>query len=134
MKHTFGLFMLKIFIDVAVILSSSKSGISTGLLVGIILGAIVVAVTLSAIVSLIILRKRMNNYHAVSRRRHCEYLPISGKCIIILLILLIYNFYYKGQPYFSYLFNIIIHFFSCLDEHNLFIIKKSNENFGKFRW
>lgn len=84
MKHSVGLLMFKLLIAVAVILSSSESGISKGALVGIILGAIAVAVTLSVIVSLLILRKRTKDYHVISKRRHCEYLNISGKCIISL--------------------------------------------------
>ncbi|KAG4935123.1 hypothetical protein JHK85_050042 [Glycine max] len=52
---------------------SSKSGISTGALVGIVIGAIAFAVTLSAIVTILILRIRLRDYHAVSRRRHGEF-------------------------------------------------------------
>lgn len=64
-----------LLIGVAVILPSSRSGMSKGTLAGIVSGAIAVAVTLSAVVSLFILRKRMK-YHAILRRRHCEYLII----------------------------------------------------------
>ncbi|KAK2644654.1 hypothetical protein Ddye_019849 [Dipteronia dyeriana] len=49
---------------------SPKSGISKGALVGAILGGIAVSVTLSAIVALFIVRLRMKDYHAVSKRRH----------------------------------------------------------------
>ena len=58
---------------VAEIGRSSKSGISTGALVGIVIGAIAFAVTLSAIVTILILRIRLRDYHAVSRRRHGEF-------------------------------------------------------------
>ncbi|KAJ4719276.1 Leucine-rich repeat protein kinase family protein [Melia azedarach] len=49
--------------------TSSNSGLSKGALAGIILGAIAVAVTLSAIVSLFIVRARLKDYHAISKRR-----------------------------------------------------------------
>ncbi|PNY01744.1 LRR receptor-like kinase resistance protein [Trifolium pratense] len=49
--------------------TSSKSGISTGAIVGIVLGAIACAVTLSAIVTLLILRTKLKDYRAVSKRR-----------------------------------------------------------------
>ncbi|KOM47134.1 hypothetical protein LR48_Vigan07g083800 [Vigna angularis] len=55
---------------------SSSSGISTGALVGIILGAIACAVTLSAIVSILILRVRMRDYRALSRRRNASRISI----------------------------------------------------------
>lgn len=61
----------------AAITPSSSSGISKGALVGIILGAIACAVTLSAIVSILILRVRMRDYRALSRRRNGEYLIMS---------------------------------------------------------
>lgn len=79
MKLDVGLFILVFLIDVAVILPSSRSGISKGTLAGIVSGAVAVAVILSAIVSLFILRKRMKYYHRMSRRRHCEYIIIVGK-------------------------------------------------------
>ncbi|KAL5164337.1 putative LRR receptor-like serine/threonine-protein kinase [Glycine soja] len=56
---------------------SSKSGISTGALVGIVIGAIAFAVTLSAIVTILILRIRLRDYHAVSRRRHASKISIK---------------------------------------------------------
>jgi nitrate reductase gamma subunit len=68
------LFMLTILTNVTVISTSPRSALSTGALVGIVLGAIAGAVTLSAVVSLLIVRVQMRKYHAVSRRRHCEYL------------------------------------------------------------
>eukprot|EP00258_Populus_trichocarpa_P031558 XP_024447577.1 probable LRR receptor-like serine/threonine-protein kinase At1g06840 isoform X2 [Populus trichocarpa] len=53
-----------------VIVTSQKSNkISTGALVGIVLGAIAGAVTLSAVVSLLILRRRLRDYTAISKRR-----------------------------------------------------------------
>jgi len=61
----------------AAITPSSSSGISKGALAGIILGAIACAVTLSAIVSILILRVRMRDYHALSKRRNGEYLIMS---------------------------------------------------------
>jgi orotate phosphoribosyltransferase len=54
--------------------TSSKSGISTGAIVGIVLGAIACAVTLSAIVTLLILRTKLKDYRAVSKRRRGEFL------------------------------------------------------------
>ncbi|KAI9118059.1 hypothetical protein K1719_010391 [Acacia pycnantha] len=48
---------------------SKSSGISKGALAGIILGTIAGAVTLSAIVTLLILRGRMRDYHALSSNR-----------------------------------------------------------------
>ncbi|CAJ1970782.1 unnamed protein product [Sphenostylis stenocarpa] len=56
----------------AVITPSSSSGISKGALAGIVLGAIACAVTLSAIVSILILRIRLRDYHALSKRRNGE--------------------------------------------------------------
>ncbi|XP_022730604.1 probable LRR receptor-like serine/threonine-protein kinase At1g06840 [Durio zibethinus] len=50
--------------------TTSSGGISTGALIGIVLGGIAVAVTLSAVVTLLILRVRLRNYHAISKRRH----------------------------------------------------------------
>ncbi|XP_027941999.1 probable LRR receptor-like serine/threonine-protein kinase At1g06840 isoform X2 [Vigna unguiculata] len=55
---------------------SSSSGISKGALAGIILGAIACAVTLSAIVSILILRVRMRDYHALSKRRNASRISI----------------------------------------------------------
>lgn len=57
--------------------TSSKSGISTGAIVGIVLGAIACAVTLSAIVTLLILRTKLKDYHAVSKRRHVSKIKIK---------------------------------------------------------
>ncbi|KAL3565898.1 hypothetical protein D5086_033944 [Populus alba] len=55
---------------VDVIATSQKSNkISTGALVGIVLGAIAGAVTLSAVVSLLILRRRLRDSQAISKRR-----------------------------------------------------------------
>ncbi|PON36505.1 GPCR kinase [Trema orientale] len=48
---------------------SQKSGISKGALIGIVLGGIAAAVTLSAIVSLLILRTRIRDHRAISKRR-----------------------------------------------------------------
>ncbi|KAI4306305.1 hypothetical protein L6164_029591 [Bauhinia variegata] len=59
------------------IVTSSSGGISKGALAGIIIGAIACAVTLSAIVTLLILRMRMKNYHAVSKRRHSSKISIK---------------------------------------------------------
>jgi len=60
-----------------VIVTSQKSNkISTGALVGIVLGAIAGAVTLSAVVSLLILRRRLRDYTAISKRRRRECLSI----------------------------------------------------------
>lgn len=64
-------------IIVAVTVTSSKSGISTGAIVGIVLGAIACAVTLSAIVTLLILRTKLKDYRAVSKRRHGEFLIMN---------------------------------------------------------
>ncbi|KAL2333094.1 hypothetical protein Fmac_014307 [Flemingia macrophylla] len=52
-----------------VIVQRSKSGISTGALVGIVIGAIACAVILSAIVTILILRVKFKDYHAISKRR-----------------------------------------------------------------
>ncbi|KAG8661166.1 hypothetical protein MANES_02G217800v8 [Manihot esculenta] len=62
------------------ITSPSSSGISKGALAGIVLGAIAGTVTLSAIVSLIILRRYMRGYRAISKRRHASkaFLKIDG--------------------------------------------------------
>jgi nitrate reductase gamma subunit len=68
------LFMLMVLTNVTGAPTPSRSALSTGALAGIVLGAIAGAVTLSAVVSLLIVRVRMRKYHAVSRRRHCEYL------------------------------------------------------------
>ena len=61
----------------AAITPSSSSGISKGALAGIILGAIACAVTLSAIVSILILRIRLRDYRALSKRRNGESLTMS---------------------------------------------------------
>lgn len=61
-------------INVTVVATSTKSGLSKGALAGIILGTIAGAVTLSAFVSLLILRKHLRDRHTISRRRHSEYL------------------------------------------------------------
>lgn len=59
--------------DVTVIPSSSSpSGIGKGALAGIVLGAIAGTVALSAIVSLLITRRYMRKYRAISKRRHGE--------------------------------------------------------------
>ncbi|KAI5408283.1 hypothetical protein KIW84_054202 [Lathyrus oleraceus] len=60
-----------------VTVTSSKSGISTGAIVGIVLGAIACAVTLSAIVTLLILRTKLKDYRAVSKRRHVSKISIK---------------------------------------------------------
>ncbi|CAN8311484.1 unnamed protein product [Cochlearia groenlandica] len=49
--------------------SSSPSGISKGALAGIVIGSVAAAVTVTAIIALIIMRKRMKGYRAVSRRK-----------------------------------------------------------------
>uniref|UniRef100_A0A2N9F247 Protein kinase domain-containing protein n=1 Tax=Fagus sylvatica TaxID=28930 RepID=A0A2N9F247_FAGSY len=53
---------------------SPSSGLSKGALAGLVLGTIVGAVTLSAVVTLLIMRMHVRKYHALSRRRHCEFL------------------------------------------------------------
>ncbi|GAV58599.1 LRR_1 domain-containing protein/Pkinase_Tyr domain-containing protein/LRRNT_2 domain-containing protein [Cephalotus follicularis] len=53
----------------SVIITSSKSGVSKGALAGIILGTIAGAITLSACISLLILRVRLKDHHAISKRR-----------------------------------------------------------------
>ncbi|XP_075634999.1 putative LRR receptor-like serine/threonine-protein kinase At1g06840 isoform X3 [Castanea sativa] len=50
--------------------NSPSSGLSKGALAGLVLGIIAGAVALSAVVTLLILRMRVRNYHARSRRRH----------------------------------------------------------------
>ncbi|GLT74350.1 hypothetical protein SLA2020_461540, partial [Shorea laevis] len=47
---------------------SLSAGVSKGALAGIILGTFVVAVTLSVVISLIIFRRRLRDYHVVSKR------------------------------------------------------------------
>ncbi|KAG2324034.1 hypothetical protein Bca52824_006762 [Brassica carinata] len=47
----------------------SPSGVSKGALAGIVLGSVAAAVTITAIIALIIMRKRMKGYAAVSRRK-----------------------------------------------------------------
>uniref|UniRef100_A0A2N9HZQ1 Protein kinase domain-containing protein n=1 Tax=Fagus sylvatica TaxID=28930 RepID=A0A2N9HZQ1_FAGSY len=54
--------------------NSPSSGLSKGALAGLVLGTIVGAVTLSAVVTLLIMRMHVRKYHALSRRRHCEFL------------------------------------------------------------
>ncbi|XP_030962957.1 probable LRR receptor-like serine/threonine-protein kinase At1g06840 isoform X2 [Quercus lobata] len=54
--------------------NSPSSGLSKGTLAGLVLGTIAVAVTLSAVVTLLIMRRRVEKYHSLSRRRRCEYL------------------------------------------------------------
>lgn len=66
--------MLIIFTNVTEVGNSPSSGISKGALAGIVVGTIAGAVTLSVIVSLLILRVHMRKHHAVSKRRHGEYL------------------------------------------------------------
>lgn len=56
---------------------SSKSGISTGALIGIVIGAIACAVTLSAIVTILILRIKLKDHHAVSKRRRASKISIK---------------------------------------------------------
>ncbi|KAK7385631.1 hypothetical protein VNO78_31379 [Psophocarpus tetragonolobus] len=59
------------------IIPSSSSEISKGALVGIVLGAIACAVTLSAIVSILILRIRLRDYRALSKRRNASRISIK---------------------------------------------------------
>ena len=73
---SFEFFMLIIFTNVTGISTSSKFGLSKGALVGIVLGTIVGAVALSVVVTLLILRVHMRKQHAVSRRRHREFLSL----------------------------------------------------------
>jgi nitrate reductase gamma subunit len=68
------LFMLIVLTNVTGAPTPSRSALSTDALTDIVLAAIAGAVTLSAVVSLLIVRMLMRKYHAVSRRRHCEYL------------------------------------------------------------
>ncbi|CAH2038723.1 unnamed protein product [Thlaspi arvense] len=49
--------------------SASPSGVSKGAIAGIVLGSVAAAVTLTAIIALIIMRKRMKGYAAVSRKK-----------------------------------------------------------------
>uniref|UniRef100_A0A2N9EXA5 Protein kinase domain-containing protein n=1 Tax=Fagus sylvatica TaxID=28930 RepID=A0A2N9EXA5_FAGSY len=53
---------------------SSGLSLSKGALAGLVLGTIVGAVTLSAVVTLLIMRMHVRKYHALSRRRHYEFL------------------------------------------------------------
>ncbi|CAL0301367.1 unnamed protein product [Lupinus luteus] len=62
--------------DVIFTSSKSGSGISKGALAGIVVAAIACAVTLSAVVTLLILRVKLKDHRAVSKRRH------SSKTII----------------------------------------------------
>ncbi|KAF5446552.1 hypothetical protein F2P56_032171 [Juglans regia] len=55
-----------------VIATSPRSGLSKGALAGIVVGTVAGAVAMSAVVSLLILRKRMKKYNAVSRRRRAS--------------------------------------------------------------
>ncbi|TKY47280.1 LRR receptor serine/threonine-protein kinase [Spatholobus suberectus] len=57
--------------------SSKSSTISTGALVGIVIGAIACAVTLSAIVTILILRIKLRDSHAVSKRRRASKVSIK---------------------------------------------------------
>ncbi|RDY08683.1 putative LRR receptor-like serine/threonine-protein kinase, partial [Mucuna pruriens] len=57
--------------------SSPSSGISKGALAGIILGTIACAVTLSAIVSILILRIRLRDYPALSRRHNASRISVK---------------------------------------------------------
>ncbi|RDX99607.1 putative LRR receptor-like serine/threonine-protein kinase, partial [Mucuna pruriens] len=57
--------------------NSKRSRITTGALVGIIIGAIACAVTLSAIVTILIVRIKLRDYHAVSKRRHASKISIK---------------------------------------------------------
>ena len=66
--------MLAVFTNVTENAGSPSSGLSKGALAGIVLGTIAGAVTLSAVVTLLILRVHMRKYHAIAKRRHCEYL------------------------------------------------------------
>ncbi|GLT56631.1 hypothetical protein SLA2020_296610 [Shorea laevis] len=52
--------------------SSLSTGISKGALVGIILGTFTGVVTLSAIISLIIFKRHLRGYHAISKRRQAS--------------------------------------------------------------
>ncbi|KAJ8768792.1 hypothetical protein K2173_023696 [Erythroxylum novogranatense] len=52
--------------------TSKSSGISKGALAGVVLATIAGAVTLSAIVTVLILRARLKDYHAVSRKRRAS--------------------------------------------------------------
>ncbi|KAH0905804.1 hypothetical protein HID58_037631 [Brassica napus] len=49
--------------------TGSPSGVSKGAIAGIVLGSVAAAVTITAIIALIIMRKRMKGYAAVSRRK-----------------------------------------------------------------
>ena len=66
--------MLIIFTNVTEVGNSPSSGISKRALAGIVVGTVAGAVILSVIVSLLILRVHMRKHHAVSKRRHREYL------------------------------------------------------------
>jgi uncharacterized protein (DUF2062 family) len=66
--------VLIVFINVTEGADSPSSGLSKGALAGLVLGTIVGAVTLSAVVTLLIMRMHVRKYHAVSRRRQCEFL------------------------------------------------------------
>ncbi|KAL5711542.1 hypothetical protein ACHQM5_021984 [Ranunculus cassubicifolius] len=56
-----------------VILDFPKSkGISKGAVAGIVLGAVAIAVTLSAIISILIMRRRAQEHHRISRRRQSK--------------------------------------------------------------
>ncbi|KAG5125101.1 hypothetical protein JHK82_031838 [Glycine max] len=56
---------------------SESQNIRTGVLVGIVIGAIACAVTLSAIVTILILRIKLRDYHAVSKQRHASKISIK---------------------------------------------------------
>jgi hypothetical protein len=68
--------VLIVFINVTEGADSPSSGLSLskGALAGLVLGTIVGAVTLSAVVTLLIMRMHVRKYHALSRRRHYEFL------------------------------------------------------------
>lgn len=57
----------------AVFPQGSPSGVSKGAIVGIVLGSVAAAVTITAIIALIIMRKRMKGYAAISRRKRCKH-------------------------------------------------------------
>ena len=80
--------MLIVLTNVTDDANSPSSGLSKGALAGLVLGIIAGAVALSAAVTLLILRMHVRNHHALSRRRHCEYLifmtlGVSGRYVMI---------------------------------------------------
>lgn len=68
------LFILIVLTNLTVIAPSGSSGLGKGALAAIVVGTFAGAVMMSAVVSLLILRKRMKKYHAVSRKRRGEFL------------------------------------------------------------